>query len=368
MSAPELLRSAGLTVDGPVVWGSQIASQPSGVFVVEAPSPSTEAPLDHKVIRGWLERVPGLRLDGKLPTPHTLAEHLATLWLPDVPVLYIGRSTRALSARIASMYATPLGDSKPHPGGYLLKTLSTLSHLRIWWAETEAHEEFEDALLAGFAKLAKGDAVPFANAKPRLVNQLREPPARSAATQQADLRASAQKERRAVARGTRRTAVRVVAGVRPATAPNYVSQEGRDQLAAELDNLRLVVRPEVIARVKAAREHGDLKENAEYEYARKEQSFVEGRIQQIEGQLRNAVVVDESASTDSVGLGSTVVVEVDGDEERYVVVSQLEADPARGRISNVSPVGRALFGRRAGEAVIAVAPGGEVTYLIKQID
>jgi transcription elongation factor GreA len=122
----------------------------------------------------------------------------------------------------------------------------------------------------------------------------------------------------------------------------------------------------VIARVKAAREHGDLKENAEYEYARKEQSFMEGRISTLEQVLKNAIVVDDPGS-ETVGLGSTVVVEVDGDRETWVIVGSLEADPVAGRISNVSPVGRVLMGRRAGEAVTATSPGGDVIYRIVEV-
>jgi transcription elongation factor GreA len=146
-----------------------------------------------------------------------------------------------------------------------------------------------------------------------------------------------------------------------------VSEQGREDLVAELEELRTNVRPAVIARVKAARELGDLKENADYEYARKEQSFMEGRIQTLEALIKMAVVVDPSAPTESIGLGSTVVVEVDGEEETYEVVGSLEADPAKGRISNVSPVGKALYGRRAGEEVTASSPGGSVIYRIKEI-
>jgi transcription elongation factor GreA len=365
-----------LIADGPVVWGKPIPSRAAGVFVVEAADALEQAPFDHRQIRGWLERVPATRLDGAPTTPHALAARLATIWVPGQHILYVGRSMRSIGARVAAMYATPLGDSKPHAGGHLLKTLSILRALRIWWAETEAHEEYEDELLNKFAAKT-GSALPFANeslpAGGRrtygLSNELREPtPQRSAATQQADMRALDQKEKRAAARSRKlRVSTRAPGASRPAPEPTYVSREGHDELVAELDDLRGNVRPGVIARVKAARELGDLKENADYEYARKEQSFVEGRIQTLEAMLKAAVILDDTAPTEAVGIGSTVTVDVDGDEETYVVVGPFEADPARGRISSTSPVGKALYGRRAGEDVTAAAPGGSVVYRIKEI-
>ena len=370
------MRSLGLQVDGPVTWGNPVRSGSAGVFVVEAAQPSEQAAFDHKAIRGWLERVPATRLDGAPTTPHALAARLATLWVPAQPILYVGRSMRSIGARVAAMYATPLGDSKPHPGGHLLKTLANLPSLRIWWAETKAHEEYEDELLNKFAKSA-GSPSPFANetlptGERRsfgLSGELREPPAaRTAAVQQADLRASDLKEKRAAARSRKlRTPTRTNGSTRPVPEPTYVSKDGHDELVAELDGLRTNVRPEVIARVKAARELGDLKENADYEYARKEQSFVEGRIQSLEQMLRSAVIVDDPAQTEAVGLGSTVTVEIDGDAETYVVVGPLEADPARGRISSASPVGKALFGHRAGDEVTVAAPSGTVVYRVTEI-
>ena len=370
------MRSVGLEVDGPVTWGNPVRSGSAGVFVVEAAQLSDQAAFDHKAIRGWLERVPTTRLDGAPTTPHALAARLATLWVPTQQILYVGRSMRSIGARVAAMYATPLGDSKPHPGGHLIKTLANLPSLRIWWAETEAHEEYEDELLNKFAK-SVGTSLPFANetlptGERRsfgLSGELREPPAaRTAAVQQADLRASDLKEKRAAARSRKlRTPPRPGGSTRPVPEPTYVSKDGHDELVAELDGLRLNVRPEVIARVKAARELGDLKENADYEYARKEQSFVEGRIQSLEQMLRSAVIVDDSAPTEAVGLGSTVTVDVDGNAETYVVVGPLEADPARGRISSASPVGKALFGHRAGDEVAVAAPSGTVVYRLTEI-
>jgi len=376
VGAADLLRSVGLDVDGPVTWGNPVRSGSAGVFVVEAAQPSDQAAFDHKAIRGWLERVPATRLDGAPTTPHALAARLATLWVPGQPILYVGRSMRSIGARVAAMYATALGDSKPHPGGHLIKTLANLPSLRIWWAETEAHEEYEDELLNQFSQRARSP-LPFANetlptGERRsfgLSGELREPPAaRTPEAQQADLRASDLKEKRAAARSRKlRVPTRTTVSSRPVSEPTYVSRDGHDELVAELEGLRATVRPEVIARVKAARELGDLKENADYEYARKEQSFVEGRIQSLEQMLRSAIVVDDSAPTETVGLGSTVTVDVNGDAETYVLVGPLEADPARGRISSASPVGKALVGRKAGEEVTVAAPGGSVVYRIVEI-
>ena len=118
-------------------------------------------------------------------------------------------------------------------------------------------------------------------------------------------------------------------------------------MTAELDELTRVKRPEVVARIKTAREHGDLKENAEYHAAREEQSFLEGRVQALEDRLRRAVVVDEAA-TGRVIVGSAVTVETGGDEVHYTIVGSAEADPAAGRLSSASPVGAALLGRRRG--------------------
>jgi transcription elongation factor GreA len=126
----------------------------------------------------------------------------------------------------------------------------------------------------------------------------------------------------------------------------------------------------VIGRIKAAKELGDLKENADYTSAREEQSFLEGRIEAIEAILRTATVIETPAgdAADRVTLGSTVTIE-DGFGERstFVVVGSAEADPAAGRISNVSPVGRALLGRSAGEDVVVATPRGEARYRIVEL-
>lgn len=383
--ASEVMRSLGLLVDGPVRWGYQVPSRAPGVFVVDLPGGLDRAPIDNAAIARWLDRVPGLRLDGQPTTAQALGRRLAEFWLPGEPILYVGRSARSVGPRLAALYATPLGDAKPHPGGYWLKTLAVLSSLRIWWAETDAHEEYEDALLAEVrARAASGDTplaadadvvLPFANLSlPKgtikrhgLEGALRQPDAAQVATEAEVRRARAPVRERAARKPAMRRASGGSSGSRPAPDPTYVSQAGLDQLVAELKELRMEVRPQVIARVKAAREHGDLKENAEYEYARKEQSFTEGRIQTLEALLKSSVVVDAGGSTGVVAVGSTVLVESDGEQQTYVVVGSSEADPSAGRISYGSPVGRALLGKRAGDEVTAQLPSRSLTYRILEV-
>jgi transcription elongation factor GreA len=139
-------------------------------------------------------------------------------------------------------------------------------------------------------------------------------------------------------------------------------------LQAELDQLTGVRRPEVIARIRTAKEHGDLKENAEYHAAREEQSFLEGRVQALEARLRSAVVVDAPASGARVGLGSRVTVEADGETVSYTIVGASDSDPAAGRISSASPVGRALVGHDVGDSIVVRTPAGEHHYRITRIE
>ena len=126
----------------------------------------------------------------------------------------------------------------------------------------------------------------------------------------------------------------------------HLTADGLKALESELEEMRTVTRPEVILRVKAARELGDLRENADYEAARNEQSFLEGRIRSLEQMVRSAVVI-ELDRTGEVMLGSTVRVDMDGDEVTFHIVGSTEADPANGRISNQSPIGKAILGHRA---------------------
>jgi transcription elongation factor GreA len=139
-------------------------------------------------------------------------------------------------------------------------------------------------------------------------------------------------------------------------------------MQAELDELRSVKRPEVIARIRTAKEHGDLKENAEYAAAREEQSFLEGRIQALEARLRDAVIVEAPTAGAGADIGSTVGVEIDGDRETYTLVGSSEADISAGRMSIASPVGRALVGSRPGMEVVVVTPRGPVSYRVVSVE
>jgi transcription elongation factor GreA len=147
----------------------------------------------------------------------------------------------------------------------------------------------------------------------------------------------------------------------------YISKDGLDKLRAELDEMTNVRRPEVAARIHDAKEHGDLSENAEYEDAKNEQAFVEGRIQTLEAMIKNATIIDEHHSNTHVQIGSTVKVTGEDGEETFSIVGSAEAKPAAGRISNESPVGRALLGRKKGEKVVVKVPAGDFTYKIVEI-
>ncbi len=143
---------------------------------------------------------------------------------------------------------------------------------------------------------------------------------------------------------------------------------GAAQLRAELQELKTVARPRIIAAIAEARAHGDLKENAEYHAAREQQSFTEGRIAEIESKLAHAQVIDVTAlsASDKVVFGSTVsLVEEESEEERrYQIVGEDEADIKEGKISFGSPIARALIGKYVGDVVDVQTPGGIKTYEI----
>jgi transcription elongation factor GreA len=149
-----------------------------------------------------------------------------------------------------------------------------------------------------------------------------------------------------------------------------VTREGLERLRSELKELKEVRRPAVVAALAEARSHGDLRENAGYDAAKHDQAMTEKRIADLDALLRQAVVIEEDGGDlgDEVRIGSTVVVEVDGEEERYTIVGAIEAKPAQGLISNESPVGRALLGRQPGEEAVAVAPHGETRLRIVRIE
>jgi transcription elongation factor GreA len=134
---------------------------------------------------------------------------------------------------------------------------------------------------------------------------------------------------------------------------------GRARLQAELEHLRSVRRPQVAQQLREAVDEGDLSENSGYEDAKHEQAFVEGRILTLETLLRKAVVVEDRPASDAVGFGSWVTVAEQGHrEETFQIVGSAEVDPGNGRISNESPLGKALLGKKAGDGVAVETPDG----------
>ena len=146
--------------------------------------------------------------------------------------------------------------------------------------------------------------------------------------------------------------------------------EGLKKLEEELEHLKTVKRKEVADRIKQAIEFGDISENSEYDDAKNEQAFIEGRILTLEKQLRNARIIDDSElSTEVVSLGSTVVLKdlELGDILEYEIVGSMEADPIEKKISNESPVGKAVLGQKIGSVVTVEVPAGNLQYQILEI-
>jgi transcription elongation factor GreA len=442
-TAPDLLRNAGLLADGPVRWGQRVASSKPGVFLVELPTPVATPPIDASISGKWIETVPTLLLDGERPTGPQLVRRLASFWLPSETIVYLGSTERSLGGRVGALYATPLGERRPHPGGHWLKTIRGIEQLRIWWAETAAPSEAELELAVAFAEQAIRDevaalpdpsvVVPFANledplgsrkrhglsgyllpaeASPerpttvRTIPQEEEPAPSSqgrargaskagaggpAAAAKAGTRpAAARPGARPAAKGTARpagagSAIEAPSRRRnqggrlrqsvppppPASATVHVTTAGMERIQGELAEL-LGRRPAVIDRIRSARELGDLRENSEYQEARREQSFLEGRIQALEATLRAAVVVEDGAVPDAddegrARLGSTVVLESLDGTATYMLVGPREADARAGRISTAAPIGQALLGRRSGDEVAVATPAGERLYRIIDI-
>ena len=390
-TASELLRSVGLDVDGPVRWGSNPSSRKPGIFVVEAIEPAPSAHIDIDEVRRWLERVPSLQMDGERPTQTTLAARLREFWLPGSTLLYVGRTAKSMSGRVASLYATELGHARPHPGGHWLHALKGHERLRLWWAETDAPEEYEDAVIAAFATSvldedrtrlpADAPVLPWANLEsptgpPRetgiadfLLTIEETPVKKSNVKRSSGSTITRRSAASSASRSPRSTTTKATAGnaaaaqAKPRDKATHVTAEGLAAMEAELVRLKTVERPEVIERVKNARELGDLRENADYEAARNEQSFLEGRILEIEQNLRTAVVIS-AAKGGAVTMGSTVHYEVDDSRGELTIVGSAESDPGAGKISSASPVGKALMGHREGDDVVVVTPGAEMRYRI----
>jgi transcription elongation factor GreA len=422
LNGHDLLRALELPIEGPILWGRPVVPSRPGVFIVELPAPQPKVSIDPTAVRQWLERAPELRLDGKRPTVAELQTRLASFWLPNQVILYIGSSQKSVGARLSGMYKTPLGERRPQPSGYWLKTLHDLNRARIWWSPTPDAELWEDALIDRFVKAA--GALPYGvlvtpsgehrthgltaplhdegagnpAARSTHVTVLPDGPeevttargsargARASAARSSAARTPAARKpaparpvssrdntprRRPIPRAEPATRARRLAAPPPgmAIAPTHLTAEGLANLRTELEELTTRRRPEVISRIKAARELGDLSENADYEAARKEQSFLEGRVQQLEQMIKHAVIIHSASDGGSVvDLGSTVVVETDRHgEETFTIVGSAEADANAGKISFTSPIGRALMGRKAGEKIRVEIPAGSMDFLVVEV-
>ena len=154
----------------------------------------------------------------------------------------------------------------------------------------------------------------------------------------------------------------------PKSKEIYLTIEGLDEIKKELEHLKLVKRPEVINSLKDARALGDLSENAEYDAARNEQAIVEGRIVELEAMLENAVVI-EKVDTDCVSIGTKVKIEYveDKDTEEYSIVGSREADPFQNKISNESPIAKAIMGLKVGDIAHVSSPNGQYDVKILEI-
>jgi len=407
-TAATLLRSVGLMADGPGVWGRPTTTAGPGVYLVELAEPPAAAPLELARVGKWLERVPGLLLDGGRPTSKALSNVLAGAWLPGQPVVFIGATDRSIGGRLMALFGHVPGDRRPHPEGQWLQLLrgEAIARAHVWWASTDAAEEYLDALLDAFSAAEPSGALPWANMKSP-GGRRRETGISGAflpaedrpiapATRVVDLPDGAAEGADAGTRGTgtvRRAPrpARVAAGPpgsvavgrtsaaaphkapplaapdRPEPPSTELTADGYGRLQAELDELVGSRRPEVIARIRAAKELGDLKENADYTAAREEQSFLEGRVQAIEARLRSAIVVDGGAVDGRARLGTEVDIDEDGERITWALVGAAESDPGAGRISVDSPVGKALVGSRAGDEVVVRTPRGEARYRVLEV-
>jgi len=153
------------------------------------------------------------------------------------------------------------------------------------------------------------------------------------------------------------------------TEPVYLTEQGYADLKQELETLINVRRPDLAIKLKEAVAEGDLKENANYHDAKEQQAFIEGRIQYLENIIRSAQVIANDGSTDEVRIGSQVTMREEGgdEDETYYIVGAAEANPREGKISNESPIGSALMGRKKGDNVRVNTPQGTIVFKIKKI-
>ena len=409
ISAAALLNGVGLMADGPVRWDRPVPASGPGLYIVEMAAPLPDAPIELTKVGKWLERVDTLRLDGARPTSKTLAARLASLWLPNATVLYIGSTTVSIGGRVRGLPIHVLGDRRPHADGHWLQTLKGLEDLRVWWARTAAPEEAVDAVLDAFVASEPGahagrpagaillpwanmrrptgerqqhgitgsmiaDAVVAAPPATRVVNVA--PGSADGASLEVKGTGTVRRTQKPKAAPARRTAAPAAPRAPRASTSTRkreiisLSAEAIDRMKTEHDQLTRVRRPDVVARIKAARELGDLKENSDYQAAREEQSFLEGRVRLLEDRLRFAVVIDNTPDESMAGrvvLGSVVTVELDGEPTTFTLVGTTDAKPAAGRISTSSPVGAALLGAAAGDEVEVRTPRGSVRYVVRTV-
>ncbi len=148
---------------------------------------------------------------------------------------------------------------------------------------------------------------------------------------------------------------------------NVITQKGYNKVLAEIDELKKKKRPVAVARLKKAREMGDLSENSEYVAAKEDLSFLDGRVQELEYLLRQAKVIENSSDNSVIDVGSVVDVLVNGNKDTISIVGELEANIAEKKLSNNSPIGSALLGKKKGDTVIVTVPAGEIEYKIVAI-
>jgi transcription elongation factor GreA len=384
-SATDLLKAVGLRPDGPVLWGRPVPADRPGVYLIELLG-ARQRPIEATRVGKWIERVPE-RLDGERPTFRTLQARLQAFWLAGQTVLYIGAARTRGGRRVAAQDAArrPASPCRRPLAAHVARPRASACLV----GNDRCAGEYEDALLGAFADGVRpaGASTP----EPDLVlpwrcstADRRAPLARHRARCEPAAGPAPERRCRAAARRSRGAAPTPLhrrtprldepraasgaprwpgeppprasrastpakatpAAVAPTKAPTevHLSPDGLARLEAELHELRAVRRPDAIRRVATAREHGDLKENAEYHAAREELGFIVGRIHSLEDRLRHVVIV-EAADSETAVMGSTVVVEVDGETSTYLLVGSTDSDPGRPHLDVVA--GRAGAGPRA---------------------
>lgn len=149
---------------------------------------------------------------------------------------------------------------------------------------------------------------------------------------------------------------------------NFLTKEGTEKLKREYYELKTVKLPKLVERLSLARSQGDLTENSEYSAAKEELAFVEDRIAELERILKNVKTLSLRTKSKTVNIGSRVSLEGNGKKEKFLIVSEIESDPSKGKISFKSPIGKALIGKRKGEEVIVEVPLGKIKYKILSIE